>query len=207
MKQLLLVIGVLFLFSACSSAGRDWEAQGGRFVHHKDAVIERSELVVEVRAENGSRSSLSALCYPFFMEQTVSHPYETGRRLGAAFWGRWIQARLFPVMLFADRKWPGKKEALAQARQKNIDLLVCGQVVHFLSSGATGATSLGLRVDIYDVKSGLPVWSLLQNGRIASAPDHDYIFVRERKRMPEAAEIPLITCLADSMAVPIRKWE
>ena len=68
MKQLLLVIGVLFLFSACSSAGRDWEAQGGRFVHHKDAVIERSELVVEVRAENGSRSSLSALCYPFFRQ-------------------------------------------------------------------------------------------------------------------------------------------
>ncbi len=190
-----------------SSTSKNWEEQGGRAVHYKDADIQHSKLVLEVWAEEGSRSSLSALCYPFFMEQSISHPYETGRRLGLAFWGTWTQMRLFPTMLFSDRKWPGKKEALAEARQKNIDLLVRGQVVHFLPGGASGTTSLGLRVEIYAVESGLLLWSLLQSGRIENTPDHDYIFVRESSRMPEAAEVPLLMSLAKSMGQPLLKWE
>ncbi len=209
MKHIFLLACIFFLLlPACSSShDPNWEVKSGRIVQYQDAVIELSELVKEIYPQTGSRSSLTALCYPFFMEQDISRPHKTGQRISRAFWGRWTQVGLFPTMLFSDARWPGKKKALAEARQKNIDLLVRGQIVHFLAGGSTGTTSLGLRIDIYAVESGLPVWSLLQSGRIAGAPDRDYILTVRRTRMPEAAEIPLVMNLADSMARPILKWE
>ncbi len=205
MKKVLFVLFCLCL-TGCFS-GKNWEERSGTVLYYQDASVNLSELLMEVQAKTGSRHEMTALCYPFFVQQEISYPAEIGQRLGAAFWGHWVQNSLFPNMLFSHEKWQGKKIAVADARRKNIDLIVCGQIVNFLPGGITGKTDLALRIDIYAVESGLRIWSFLQSGTIQNAPEHDYILVKTKKRMPQAPEMAVVQALAASMAKPLLAWE
>ncbi|HDQ39792.1 MAG TPA: hypothetical protein ENN39_02005 [Desulfonatronum sp.] len=184
-----------------------WEPRIGPQEVYTDAPVFRNEPIVSVHPADAPASAMTAMLFPFQVTQPMDKPLILGRALGRVFWQTWNQAQVFPTFLYEDETiWPGLARALALARSKDVDLIVRGEVPYFLSGGSKGTTSLGLSLEIYEVRGGQRIWVMEHSGRMEPRPRRDFIVAHHHRRLPEEPAFSIMTVLACDMANHVGMW-
>lgn len=203
MKKLFLLSVLLFL-GACAYVDPSITDQTQIIT---DAKVRRSELVVAVAPKAKSYRPLTALCYPFHVQQPTPDYRHIGKTFANIFYGEWMRKRLFPTMEFDDTLvYYGKRRALAEARKRGADLLVLGFIPYFYAGSTLDDTALTIQSNIYDAKTGILLFSMAQSGRIEERMDEDWIYFKHRTRMSDSPFTKLITSIAADMAIPLQSW-
>jgi len=77
--------------------------------------------------EDLPESGLKALILPFALRQDIAVRKDVGREMADIFRLAWLNRRVFEVMEYdPSRPWPGRAEAMAQAKAKGANILVSG---------------------------------------------------------------------------------
>lgn len=180
----------------------------------REITIEIEELVhrptspmIYVRPKGSPDRELTALFFPFRMQQSVQDPFHYGREVGRVFWQVWLQEEVFKVMEFYNKRpWPGAEAAVAQGRAKGADLVIGGDVTHFMAGGDVGDSRVALRLQIYDVYTGAMIWSMSHSGEMINRGKQDFIFFQKKSSMPNDPVFAIIYALAYDMSGPVNRW-
>lgn len=203
MKKLFLLSVLLFL-GACAYVEPSLTDQTKIIT---DAKVRRSQLVIAVAPKARSQRPLTALCYPFHVQQPTPDYRHLGQTFAQIFYGEWMRQRLFPTMeLDETLKYFGKRRALAEARKRGADLLVLGFIPYFYAGSTLDDTALTIQANIYDAKSGLLLFSMAQSGRIEERMDQDWFYFKHTTRMSDSPFTKLITSIAADMSIPVKSW-
>lgn len=207
-KALFLTLAMLILGACGYLKPQDhWEPQIGPQEIYTDAPVFRNKPIISLHPANASGSPLTAMLFPLQVTQPMDQPLVLGRALGRVLWQTWNQAQVFPTLLYENEiSWPGLARALAMARAKDVDLIVRGEVPYFLSGGSKGTTSIGLFVEIYEVRGGQRIWSMEHAGRMEPRPRRDFILAHQSRRLPEEPVFSIMTILTCDMASYVGKW-
>lgn len=190
---------LVFLLFGCSAERYDVSLSEIR--RYDDAPVAMSELVEAVTPASMSDEPLRALLLPFAMRQDIAVRRDVGRETADIFRLAWLEARACEVLEYDPaRPWPGLAEALSQARAKGANILITGNVSQFFEGGGTGRTSIGVTVEVHWVADGTLIWSAAQAAAMESAPDQDFVLIRDRRRLPEHPTYAVMRALAASMA-------
>lgn len=203
-----LILTVLCIAACGAFKPQDyWEPRIGPQEVFTDAPVVRSEPIISLYPANAPATPMSAMLFPLQVTQPMDRPLILGRSLGRIFWQTWNQAQVFPTMLFEDEiTWPGLARALSLARDRGVDLVVRGEVPYFLSGGSKGTTSLGLFVEIFEVRGGQRIWSMEHAGRMEPRPRRDFIIAHHTRRLPEEPAYSIMTLLACDLAMHVGQW-
>lgn len=172
-----------------------------------DAETRRSDLVVAVAPKAKSRKPLTALFYPFHIQQPTPDHKHLGRTFGQIFQNEWLRRRLFTTLeMDPQLTYYNKRRSLAEARRRGADLLILGFVPYFYAGSTLDDTAMTLQVNIYNVETGILLFSMAQSGRIEERIEEDWIYFRHRTRMSDSPFFRLVTDIAADMAVPVKSW-
>jgi len=176
-------------------------------VEVEELVHRPSNPMIYIRPKGHPDRELTALFFPFRMQQAVQDPFHYGRQVGRVFWQVWLQQEVFKVMEFYNqRPWPGGDAAVAQGRAKGADLVIGGDVTHLMAGGDVGDSRVALRLEIYDVYSGALIWSMAHSGEMVNRGKQDFIFFSKKSAMPNDPLFAIIYALAYDMSIPVKKW-
>lgn len=180
----------------------------------REVTVEVEEFVmrptapkVYIKPKDHPDRELTALFFPFRIQQSIENPVHYGRQIGRTFWQIWLEEQVFPVMEFYNKRpWPGGDAAVAQGRAKGADLVIGGDVTHILAGGDIGDSRLALRLEIYDVYSGALIWSMAHSGEMINRGKQDFLFFTKKSSMPNDPLYAIVCALADDMAQPVLQW-
>lgn len=174
---------------------------------YTDAETRRSDLVVAVAPKAKSRKPLTALFYPFHVQQPTPDHKHLGRTFGQIFQNEWLRRRLFTTLeMDPQLTYYNKRRSLAEARRRGADLLILGFIPYFYAGSTLDDTAMTLQVNIYNVETGILLFSMAQSGRIEERMEEDWIYFRYKTRMTESPFFRLVTDIAGDMSVPVKSW-
>ncbi len=202
----LLLMGVLALAQGCGPVELEADLREVR-VEVEEFVMRPTNPRIYIQPKDHPDRELTALFFPFRMKQSMSNPAHYGREVGRVFWEVWLENKVFPVMEFYSKHtWPGGDAAVAQGRAKGADLVVGGDITHFISGGDLGDSQVAMHVEIYDAHSGALIWSMSHAGEMKNRGKQDFLFFTKTSTMPNDPMYAIVYALADDMAKPVLDW-
>lgn len=172
-----------------------------------DQGVTASPLHIYVKPRTAPMRGLTAVYIPFRVTQNLEQPRLIGEQVMAAFWQTWMEKELFATQsMLSDAYYHSRQEVCRLGREKGADLVITGEISHFLDGGSNSDSAASLRIDIYDPNSEELLWSLAQAGRMERVLTEDYIWFRRTYRLPNSAMTAIVRRIAENMAFPIREW-
>lgn len=169
--------------------------------------LEAGAMQVHVRPTTPPLTQPKVVMFPFVMRQSIDKPLQTAREVTRLVWQTWLTEQVFPTLEFDETSnVPSLTEALRVAERKGADLVVLGAVHYLMDGGAVSDTMVGLQVDVYDVKSGVQIWSVTHAGRIEYGRNEDFILFTRKNRMPASPLYSVINYISWQMGAPIKAW-
>lgn len=177
---------------------------------HKVVIDQRvttSPLHVYVKPRTAPARGLVAVFIPFRVTQNLEQPRLIGEQVMGGLRQVWMEKELFATqVMISDAFYHSQADACRLGREKGADIVISGEISHYLDGGSNSDTSISLRVDVMDAASGEMLWSLAQAGRMERVLTEDYIWFRRTYRMPESAVAAIVRRIAENMAIPVLEW-
>lgn len=167
----------------------------------------RKPPAVYVRPNASPNSPPTALFVPLRVNQDISQPQALSRNVSRQIWQVWLSQNAFSTLEYEDAFVPARvTDALPAARRRGAQLLAGGYVNHFMDGGPGGDSSLSLHMEIYEVDTGVLLWSMAQGGSFEKKQAADLFLVSVEARMPDDPMGALIRALAYDMGMQLRYW-
>jgi hypothetical protein len=203
------VLAVLLAGCATSTTPIQVEPRLQPSVVYIDRMVERAEPQILIRPDNTPAEPPKAMLFPFRVVQSMEYARSAGQELARSFWQIWLNRKVLPVLVYNDApevRYPSVNQAMAMAAARGAELAVLGRVANLMDGGTVGDSSLSIQIDIYDVRSGLLVWSIQHGGRMEAGLTHDYILFATKNRMPEDPIWAIMSTVASDMGRPVKAW-
>ncbi|EPR44370.1 OmpA/MotB domain protein [Desulfovibrio sp. X2] len=172
-----------------------------------DQNVESTPLRIYVSPRNAPMRGLSVVYLPFRVSQNMEDPRLIGSQVMGVFWETWMEKKLFATQVFlGDTYYYSQAQAAKLGREKGADLVVTGEISHFLDGGSNSDSAVSLRVDVIDSKTGELVWSMAEAGRMERVLKEDYVIIKRTYRLPNSAVESIVRHISEDMAVPVREW-
>ena len=172
-----------------------------------DNFVRRQEPAVYVQPMHKADHRPTALFVPLRMTQGISNAVTFSNALSRQVWQIWLSLNAFQRLEFAPADVPFEpSSALAQARRIGAELVVGGYITHYFDGGTGGTSSLSLSIEIYDVRSGVLLWSMSQGGMMESRQVHDFYLFTITERNPGDPAGLIARSLAWDMGRLVLKW-
>lgn len=172
-----------------------------------DNFVRRQPPAIYVQPGKALGYRPTALFVPFRMLQQMNEARTFSKLLSRQVWQIWLSLNAFDTLEFAEQEGPyDRKRALELARARGAQFMVGGFINHYLDGGTGGDSSLSLLIEIYDVKSGVQLWSLAQGGLMEARQVHDFYLFSIKERNPADPSSFIVRSLAWDMGQLIRGW-
>lgn len=203
MKKVLL-FALLLSLTACAYVDPSLTEQTKVYT---DAPVRKSTLQVSVHPKNKQYRPLTAYFHPFYIQQPSDDFEQLSCSFAQIFQNVWLEERLFPTMAYQpSRRYEGLEKALYIARSQGADVLVIGMVPYFYAGGTVDQTAITIQINIYSVKNGHLIWTMMQSGRMEDHLPDDYFYFVHETRLSHGAFNEIIRSIAHDMAIPIKGW-
>lgn len=148
-----------------------------------------------------------ALFVPFRMMQQTAGALTVADQITRQFWQIWLSLNAFQTLQYEPEAGPyDPNRALYLARREGAELVIGGYINHFMDGASGGESSVSLAVEIYDVKSGMLLWSMAQGGLMEARQVHDFYLFSIKERNPVDAAGFIVRTLAWDMGHEILYW-
>ncbi len=210
-KKLMAIIGLFLIIPACGPLESRFEQRVEPHLDHVDIYhpppVEFSERPVYVQPQNPAPAQLSAVVFPFWINQEVQRKRNIGRSAGEIFWHTWLNKEVFSRLVYKSGiGWPGRSEAREIARKEGTQLYILGQITNYMRGGSQGSSNISIKLNIYSTKNDSLVWSMQQSARMDPRPDMDFVLVKRKNWMPDSPTYVLVKSLSSSLAAPVYRW-
>ena len=172
-----------------------------------DNFVRRQNPAVYVSPLRPAGHRPKALFVPFRMMQQTAGAITVADQITRQFWQIWLSLNAFQTLQYEPEAGPyDPNRALYLARREGAELVIGGYINHFIDGASGGDSSVSLAVEIYDVKSGMLIWSLAQGGMMESRQVHDFYLFSIKERNPVDAAGFIVRTLAWDMGHEILYW-
>lgn len=211
-KHVLRVLLPLFFLSALSacapvSDGRarlDLASQPQLFSNESGYY---AGIKVMVHPNNNLTRKPAALFVPLGLTQDLRNFRAVSEGVSRQVWQTMLEEETFSTLELADMNPPYQADlALPLARQMGAELLIGGYITYYLDGGTTGDSKISLQLEVYDVKTGMMLWSMAHAGMIPYQPPRDFIVLEVKQRMPADPMGTLISSVSGDMARLLHMW-
>lgn len=208
-----LTLCLLGLAAGCSTptgrsvAGEVDFSLSGQNIIYWDEWVRKGQPQIFVSPDRAAEHPPTAVFMPLRLTQKMEHANSIGYNLSRIVWQTWLQENTLPTIEFADGAPPYRPDlALAYGRQRNADLVIGGTINYFKDGGTVGDSAVSLSLEIYDVKSGVLLWSFGQACLMQSAKIRDYLLFATKSRMPGDPAAACLTAAASDLARMVQAW-
>ncbi|MGE9984937.1 hypothetical protein [Desulfovibrio sp. SGI.169] len=172
-----------------------------------DNFVRRQPPAVYVSPRGRLNHRPRALFAPLRAVQQISNAVSFSDMLSRQVWQIWLSLNAFEALEYAPEAGPYERSrALALARRHGAELLVGGYINHYMDGGSGGESSLSLSLEIYDVKTGVQLWSLAQGGLMEARQVHDFYLFSIKERNPADPSGLIARSLAWDMGRVVLAW-
>lgn len=205
---LLLVLLMSALLAACGN----WPvtASGNLSTPYTFQVndwVYRNPPAIYVHPEGTPADPPRGLFVPLRVTQVTSNPATISRNLSRQVWQVWLSQRAFSTLEYDENATPFLlSESLALARRKGAQLLVGGYITHFLDGGTVGDSAVSMAIEIYDVATGVLLWSMAQGGSMDQQYANNFYIFQVQARMPADPVGLILRTLASDMGMEVYYW-
>lgn len=162
---------------------------------------------VMVHPNNNLTHKPTALFVPLGLTQDLRSASAVSEGVSRQVWQSMLKEETFSTLELADMRPPYQADmALPLARQMGAELLVGGYITYYLDGGATGDSRISLQLEVYDVKTGMMLWSMAHAGMMPYQPPRDFIVLEVKQRMPADPMGTLIASVSGDMARLLHMW-
>lgn len=149
----------------------------------------------------------SALFVPLRMVQQMNQPTAFTDQVSRQIWSIWLSQGTFQQLEYEPAAGPyNSRRAIALARQRGLPYVIGGYINHYIDGGDGGDSSVSLAIEIYDVKSGLLVWSMAQGGLMQPRQSHDFYLFKVKERFHGDPAGLIVRSLAWDMGRELMAW-
>ncbi len=203
-RRLLSLAPLLLLLAACGHVDLSVTDQPRIY---QDAPLERSPLSISVQPAGPTHQRLKALMLPFWVQQTTYDGPSIGRAFAQVVADTWARERLFPALSYrSDLAYHSEQQSVAMARSMGADVVITGIVPHFYDGGSLDDSTITLRVNIRETKTGQTLFTMQQAARVEAKFVEDWILWSARTRLPGSPLPAMLDAIAMDMAVPLASW-
>ena len=207
MKRILFCLIAISLF-ALPGCGVDMEPkianQSNVLV---DNWVKRVTPMVSLQPKNNPPQPMRAIITPFKLTQNLPQSRDIGTNITKIFWQAWNSMNVFPAFYFEPGlDYNNTEQSLLVARDRGADLIVTGTITYLLTGGSAGSNAVSLNVEIIDVATRQPIWSISQTGSLDPGLETDFILFRKRDRMPMDPINSIVTALAVDTGSLVQQW-
>ena len=149
----------------------------------------------------------AALFVPLGLTQDLRSADAVSEGVSRLVWQSLLNEETFSTLELADMAPPYRADmALPLARGMGAELLIGGYITYYFDGGTTGDSRISLQLEVYDVKTGMMLWSMAHAGMMPYQSPRDFIVLEVRQRMPADPMGTLITSVAGDMARLLHMW-
>lgn len=172
-----------------------------------DNFVRRQEPAIYVQPLDRADHRPTALFVPLRMTQPIANPVSFSNSISRQFWQVWLSLNAFTSLEFAPELTPYDPQmAMHEARRRGAELVVGGYIHRYFDGGATGESSLSLALEIWDVRSGVQLWSMSQGGLMEARKVHDFYLFSIKERNPGDPAGFIVRSLAWDMGRKVLAW-
>lgn len=172
-----------------------------------DNFVRRQPPAVYVSPQGPAAKRPRALFVPLRMVQQIGNASTFSDMLSRQIWQIWLSQNAFQALEYAPDAGPYEPQrALAVARNRGAELMVGGYINHYMDGGSGGESSLSLAMEVYDVKTGVLLWSMAQGGLMEARQVHDFYLFSIKERNPLDPSGLIARTLAWDMGREILYW-
>lgn len=172
-----------------------------------DNFVRRQEPAVYVQPLKRADHRPSALFVPLRMTQPIANPVSFSNSLSRQFWQVWLSLNAFTSLEYAPQMTPyDPQTAMQEARRRGAELVVGGYIHRFFDGGSGGESSISLAIEIWDVQSGVQLWSMSQGGLMEARKVHDFYLFSIKERNPGDPAGFIMRALAWDMGRKVLGW-
>lgn len=202
----ILLIALLAMLGTLCSCAADFDMTGPGVVYI-DEGVDKSDVQIYVHPVNHPMRPLTAVVVPLRIHQHLEHSAFLSRELTRSLWQRWLGDEVFPALTFAeDATWQGPEKAMHLTGAAHADLLIGGDITNVMFGGTQGATTLSIRLEIYDAATGNLIWSMAQAGQLSPGRTKDFIMFTQEARMPTEPIQAIMSSLGRDLGAPVKAW-
>ncbi|MBQ7456738.1 MAG: hypothetical protein IJS54_03950 [Desulfovibrio sp.] len=180
---------------------------GTPFQIHIDNHVRRQPPAIAVQPQARIDHRPKAIFLPFRMTQHINGADSFSRVLSRQFWNIFLSLSIFHTLEFVETYVPYTPAmAMSLGRQKGAELAVGGYIHHYFDGGVGGTSSMSIALEIYDVRSGVLLWSMAQGGMLEARQSHDFYLFAIKERNPGDPAGLIARSLAWDMGQELLKW-
>ncbi len=169
--------------------------------------VRRQPPAIYVKPLQRPSSRPCALFVPLRMVQQMNQPTAFTDQVSRQIWSIWLSQGTFQQLEYEPAAGPyNSRRAIALARQRGLPYVIGGYINHYIDGGDGGESSVSLAIEIYDVKSGLLIWSLAQGGLMQPRQSHDFYLFKVKERFHGDPAGLIVRSLAWDMGREIMTW-
>ncbi len=209
-----LCLGLLFLTLSCTHTPDDSRIErdvtgdfGTPFQIQIDNHVRRQPPAISVAPQGRAGHRPKAVFVPLRMTQQINGAASFSSLISRQFWQIWLSLSIFDTLEYVETPYPYTPEmALEIGRRKGAELVVGGYIHHYFDGGVGGVSSISLACEIYEVKSGVLLWSMAQGGMMEARQVHDFYLFSVKERNPGDPAGLIVRSLAWDMGHVLMRW-
>ncbi|MCR4666647.1 MAG: hypothetical protein K5657_05060 [Desulfovibrio sp.] len=172
-----------------------------------DNHVRRQPPALSVTPQVKASHHPKAVFLPLRMTQQMSGAVSFSNNISRQFWNIWISLSMFHTLEFCETPIPySPAMAIDIGRRKGAELAIGGYIHHYIDGGSGGTSSMSLAVEVYDVRSGVLLWSMAQGGMMESRQVHDFYLFSVKERNPGDPAGLICRSLAWDMGLVLLNW-
>ncbi|MBQ7608243.1 MAG: hypothetical protein IJU76_09780 [Desulfovibrionaceae bacterium] len=172
-----------------------------------DNHVRRQPPAISIRPQGQATHRPRAVFLPFRMTQQINGADSFSRLLSRQIWNIMLSQSIFHTLEFVETRAPyTPSTAISVGRSKGAELAVGGYIHHYFDGGATGPSTLSIALEIYDVRSGVLLWSMAQGGMLEARQSHDFYLFAVKERNPDDPAGLIVRSLAWDMSQILLAW-
>ncbi|MBO4369392.1 MAG: hypothetical protein J5803_04760 [Desulfovibrio sp.] len=172
-----------------------------------DNHVRRQPPAISVAPQSRIGHRPKAVFFPLRMTQQMAGATSFSNAVSRQVWNIWVSFSMFHTLEFVETGVPYTPAmALSVGRQKGAELAVGGYIHHYIDGGTGGTSSVSLAMEVYDVATGVLLWSMAQGGMMESRQVHDFYLFSVKERNPGDPSGFIVRSLAWDMGLVLLKW-
>lgn len=169
--------------------------------------VRRQPPAIYVKPLQRPSSRPTALFVPLRMVQQMNQPTAFTDQVSRQIWSIWLSQGTFQQLEYEPAAGPyNPRRAIALAKQRGMPYVVGGYINHYIDGGDGGESTVSLAIEIYDVKSGLLLWSMAQGGLMQPRQSHDFYLFKVKERFHGDPAGLIVRSLAWDMGRELMTW-
>lgn len=172
-----------------------------------DNFVRRQEPAIYVQPLEDADHRPTALFVPLRMTQPIANAVSFSNAISRQFWQVWLSLNAFAKLEYAPELTPYDAQlAMQEARRRGAELVVGGYIHRYFDGGSGGESSMSLALEIWDVRSGVQLWSMSQGGLMEARQVHDFYLFSVKERNPGDPAGFIVRSLAWDMGRKVLGW-